>query len=276
VPEREDEMSGGCADLEAALHRLSERVDVPPQPNYAHLVQQQLDHEPATPSTRERRHRRGLLPSASPLTAGAIVLLAVLAVVFTVPAGRHAVADLFGFAGMDVRPLPSAAPSPRTTLDPSVDLGEPVTLAEARDRVSITVAVPAAAGLGEPDTVYLRRGPGLESVTLVYGPRDGFPAGVDSHVGLVLSEYAGTATPYFAKYVDEQLAPTQVTVAGRWPGLYFPGPQEVLVRDPTGTVHNEHPRLSAPTLVWVQGAVTYRLEANASKERALAVATSLP
>jgi hypothetical protein len=92
---------------------------------------------------------------------------------------------------------------------------------------------------------------------------------------MVLSEYAGTATPYFEKYVGQGRPPTTVTVAGRWPGLYFAGPQEVLVRDTTGMVHDEHPRLSAPTLVWVQGAVTYRLEANISEKRALAVATSL-
>jgi hypothetical protein len=274
VPERDDEMSGGRADLEAALHGLGGHVDVPPQPNYAHLVQQRLDDEPIAASTRDGRQRR--LPTSSPLAAGAIVLLVVLAVVFTVPTSRHAVADLFGFAGVEVHPLPSAGPSPRTSLDPSVDLGEPVTLAKARASLSFTIAVPTAAGLGEPDTVYLRRGPGLESVALVYGPRDGFPAGVDSHVGLVLSEYAGTATPYFDKYVDEQQPPMQVTVAGRWAGLYLAGPQEVLVRDATGVVHDEHPRLSAPTLVWVRGAVTYRLEANVSKGRALALATSLP
>jgi hypothetical protein len=273
VPEREDEMSGGRADLEAALHRLGGQVDVPPQPSYAHLVRQRLDPEPVAASTRDGRKLR--LPTSSPLAAGAVVLFVALAAVLAVPASRHAVADLFGFAGVDVHPLPSAGPSPRTSLDPSVDLGEPVTLAGARASVSFTVAVPTAAGLGEPDTVYLRRGPGMESVALVYGPRDGFPAGVDSHVGLVLSEYAGTATPYFDKYVDEQLPPTQVTVAGRWPGLYFAGPQEVLVRDATGVVHDEHPRLSAPTLVWVQGAVTYRLEANISEQGALAVAASL-
>jgi hypothetical protein len=264
-------MSGGRADLEAALRHLGEQVDVPPRPNYTDLVQQELDPLRA----RGRRPRWRLLPSANPLAASAVVLLVALAVVLSVPASRHAVAELFGIAGVDVHPLPSSGPSPRSTLDPSVDLGELVTLAEARRRVSFTVAVPDAAGLGEPDTVYLRRGPGLESVTLVYRPRDGFPATADSHVGLVLSEFAGTATPYFDKYVEGQLALTRVTVAGRWPGLYFPGPQEVLVRDPNGEVHDEHPRLSAPTLVWVQGAVTYRLEANISRERALSVAASL-
>jgi hypothetical protein len=67
-----------------------------------------------------------------------------------VPASRHAVADLFGIAGVEVHPLPSTGPSPRTTLDPSVDLGEPVTLAEARARVSFTIAVPTAAGRCTP------------------------------------------------------------------------------------------------------------------------------
>jgi hypothetical protein len=264
-------MRGGRADLEAALHRLSERVDVPPHPEYARLVQAQLD----LPRVRARHRTGRLVPSAHPLGALAVALLVALAAVFAVPASRHAVADLFGISGVEVHPLPSTGPSPRTTLDPSVDLGEPATLAEARRRVSFAVAVPTAAGLGEPDTVYLRRGPGLESVTLVYRPSDSFPASVDSRVGLVLSEYAGTATPYFDKYVQAQLPLTRVTVSGRWPGLYFAGPQEVLVRDPNGMVHDEHPRLSAPTLVWVQGAVTYRLEADISRVAAQAVAATL-
>ena len=67
---------------------------------------------------------------------------------------------------------------------------------------------------------------------------------------------------------------TQVTVAGRWPGLYFPTPHEVLVRSPDGVVHEDRPRLSAPTLVWVQAGVTYRLEAAVDLQQALAVASA--
>jgi hypothetical protein len=207
--------------------------------------------------------------------APAIAVLAVLAVILGVPATRQAVADIFGLSGVSVHPLPTSGPSPRTTIDASLDLGDPVTLSEAQDSVSFTVSVPSTAGLGTPDAVYVRGGPGLQAVNLVYRPAAGFPAGYDTHVGLLLSEYAGAAKPYFVKYVDTHVPLSRVLVAGRWPGLYFPGAQEVYVRDPSGTVHSEGPRLSGPSLVWERGAVTYRLEGNISQRRALAIAASL-
>jgi hypothetical protein len=271
VPEQpEDQTRRERPDLEAALRRLGEQVEVPPQPQYATLVRQQLDA-----NARPRRTWLSPLRSLRPV-AVALALLVVLAVILGVPATRQAVADLFGISGVSVRPLPTTGPSPRTTLDASLDLGDPVTLAKAQDRVSFTVSVPSTSGLATPDAVYVRSGPGLEAVNLVYRPRAGFPGGFDGHVGLLLSEYGGAAKPYFVKYVDEHVPLSRIIVAGRWPGLYFPGTQEVYVRDQSGLVHTEQPRLSAPSLVWERGAVTYRLEANISRARALAIAASLP
>jgi hypothetical protein len=172
-----------------------------------------------------------------------------------------------------VRSQPTAAPTPRTTLD-ALDLGEPVTLDQARQRVSFPVSVPSVPELGTPDSVYVRDERGLESVSLVYRPSAGFPATADSQVGVLVSEYSGTATPYFEKLIEEGAPLTRVIVAGRWPGLYFPTPHEVLVRSTDGVVHEDRPRLSAPTLVWVEGGVTYRLEAAVDLQQALALASA--
>jgi hypothetical protein len=111
-------------------------------------------------------------------------------------------------------------------------------------------------------------------VSFVYRPRAGFPAPVDTQVGLLVSQYSGTATPYFEKLIASGASMTRVTVAGRWPGLYFASPHEILVRGPDGVVHADRPRLAAPTLLWVQGDVTYRMEGNVDLERALAVAST--
>ena len=274
MPEQpEDQTSRSHQDLEAALRRLGEQVDAPPKPEYAPLIRQQLEE-----SGRPRRTPFGparRLRLVRPLAA-AVALLIVLAVILGVPATRQAVADLFGISGVRVRPLPTTGPSPRTTIDASLDLGDPVTLAEAQRRVSFTVSVPSTSGLGAPDAVYVRSGPGLEAVNLVYRPRPGFPAAFDTQVGLLISEYAGSAKPYFVKYIDQHIPLSKVIVAGRWSGLYFPGAQEVYVRDPSGSIHSEQPRLSAPSMVWEREAVTYRLEANVSRVRALAIAASLP
>ena len=54
----------------------------------------------------------------------------------------------------------------------------------------------------------------------------------------------------------------------------LPGAARDLVRSPDGVVHEDRPRLAAPTLVWVQADVTYRLEAAVDLQRALEVASS--
>ena len=268
--EANDQTSPAQPDLEAALRRLGEHVDVPPEPEYGTLLRQRLEESPRPRTALSVLGR----PRARIFVATAATLL-VLAVVLGVPTSREAVADLFGISGVQVHPMPTTGPSPRTTIDASLELGEPVSLREAQRRVSFPVLVPTARGLGTPDAVYVRAAAGLQAVNLVYRPRPGFPAGYDNHVGLLLSEYAGTATPYFDKYVEAGVPLSQVSVAGQWPGIYFPGAQEVYVRDPSDRVRTEPARLSGPSLVWERGGVTYRLEANIGRERALAIAAAL-
>jgi hypothetical protein len=262
-------------DLEAEFRQLARHLDVPPPPDYAARVRERLASGPATRRPIGRRRPSALTGPWRRLATAAIVLLLAVTVVLLVPTTREAVADLFGFAGVGVRSVPSTAPSPRTTLDADLDLGEPTTLDEARGLVSFTVATPNTPGLGRPDAVYVRHSRGLESVSLVYRPRATYPATADSDVGLLVSEYFGTATPYFDKLVSGPEPMTRVTVDGRWPGLYFSSPHYVLVRGPDGVVHEDRPRLTAATLVWVEGDVTYRLEAAVDLETALEVASSM-
>lgn len=262
------------AELEVQLRQLGRSLDLPEEPDHATRVRERLTS--GAPAIRPVARDRRTSPAGwmRPLATAAAVLVLAVAVVLSVPATREAVADLFGFDGVRVRSLPTAAPSPRTTIDANLDLGEPVTLEQARREVSFSVSVPSVPELGAPDSVYVRDERGLESVSLVYRPRAGFPAGADDQVGALVSEYAGSAMPYFEKLIEAGAPMTQVTVAGRWPGLYFAGPHEVLVRTSEGVVHEDRPRLSAPTLVWVQGGVTYRLEAAVDLQRALAVASA--
>ncbi|HET6918066.1 MAG TPA: hypothetical protein VFI46_01235 [Jiangellaceae bacterium] len=271
--ERNDRL-GPQAELEAQLRQLGRKLEVPAAPDYATRVRERLASDPPTTRPATWRRRIGPLGSFRPLVAASIVLLLAVAIVLSVPSTREAVAELFGFTGVRVRTLPTAAPSPRTTLDADLDLGEPVTLDQAREQVSFPVSVPSDPDLGAPDAVYVRNERGLESVSLVYRPRPGFPAGADAQVGLLVSEYSGTARPYFEKLINSGVSMTRVTVAARWPGLYFDAPHEILVRSPDGIVHADRPRLVAPTLLWVQGDVTYRMEGNVDLERALAVAST--
>jgi hypothetical protein len=262
-------------DLEAELRQLAQKLDVPAPPDYATRVQERLESGSGTTRPSLWRPPFGFTGPLGRLATATIVLVLAIAVVLSVPATRAAVADLFGFAGVNVRTAPSAAPSPRTTLDAALDLGEPVTLDEARQRVSFPVSIPAVPGLDAPDAVYIRDEPGLETVSLVYQPTTGFPATADTHVGLLVGQYAGTATPYFDKLIEAGEPVTQVMVDDRWPGIYFTDPHQILVRGPDGLVHEDRPRLAAPTLVWVREGVTYRLEGALDMTSALAVAASM-
>lgn len=275
MPEDLHRPPGAARDVETELRRLAGRVDVPARPDYAARVVDQLTARPLEGPIRRPWVGRLFPARLRPLGALVLVLLAVLAVTLSVPAGRRAVADIFGITGVRVQQLPSAAPTPRATFDAALDLGRARPLAQARARVSFAVALPRYHGLRTPDATYLRRERGLESVSMVYLPRAQFPAVLDGQVGVLLSEYAGTATPYFDKLVSEPGSVTRVSVAGRWPGLFFAEPEHVFVRDTQGGVHFERSRLSAPSLVWERGAVTYRLEANVDQATMLAVAASL-
>lgn len=262
----------GPVDLDEALRQLRRHVEVPPRPDYPALVRRRIDVPPP------RRERRRLVirgkawhPAAAAAVVGLIVVMATIAL----PAGRQALANVLEITGVRVKPLPAESVEPRTRLDARLDLGDPVTLAEAQGRVSFAIAIPREPGLTSPDRVYVHTGAGLESVTLVYRAQPGLPGVLGGRVGLLLSEYAGSAEPYFDKYVDRRHPPYPVKIAGSWPGLRFPGRQDVLVLGARGKVYDEHPRVSAPSLVWVRDGVTYRLEADIHQHRALAIAGSV-
>jgi hypothetical protein len=275
VSDERRDVIGQPRDLEAEFRRLSQQLDVPAPPDYAARVRERLESGSVMTRPPEWRRRFGLTRPLRRLAAVTVVVILAIAAVLSVPATRDAVADMFGFAGVNVRTAPSPAPSPRTTVDAALDLGEPATLDEATERVSFPVSLPSAPGLEVPDAIYVADEPGLQSVSLVYRPAAGLPSVADTQVGLLLSQYAGTAAPYFDKLIDAGEPVTQVTVGDGWPGLFFASPHQILVRGPDGLVHEDRPRLAAPTLVWVREGVTYRLEAALDLEQLLAVAASI-
>jgi hypothetical protein len=69
-----------------------------------------------------------------------------------------------------------------------------------------------------------------------------------------------------------------VTVAGRDPGAFIAGPQSILsldasrIRHGQPTLHDIAPRTSANTLIWNDGAVTYRIEGDFHRQEAVEIA----
>jgi hypothetical protein len=246
------------ADLEQALRDLGEHLDYPAAPYLAIAVRGRIG-APALSTPR----RRVLLSSAS---AAALLALSVLGL--WAPA-REAVADLFGLRGVLFRREPSPVrPGER------IQLGQPMSLDEARGRVDFPVRVPSR--LGAPDAVYVDDAGPAPVLSLVYRPREAaLPEVRSTGVGLVASRFRGSFdAAVMAKFLGPGSPVEAVAVDGHR-GFWLPEPAHVvLYLDPQGDVREDTARLTANVLLWEDEGVITRLESRLSKDEMLAIAAS--
>ena len=230
------------SELEARLSELA--VEWPEVPDVAPRVRARL----------EARPRRRLWPRVA-------IPVAVLALVAAVPPARSTVLDWLGFDGVKIERVPEA-PTPAPTTTP-LDLGERVPLAGA-------TLVPAE--LGAPDAVYRAD----DVITLLYRPRDGLPESENTGAGALLTLIPGRTNPDFMrKLAGPDTTIDRVTVKGE-PGFWLAGAAHGLIYEhPSGEIREAPSRLAGHTLVWRRGELTLRLEADITKERALAIARSV-
>ncbi|MEJ8659272.1 MULTISPECIES: hypothetical protein [Streptomyces] len=195
-----------------------------------------------------------------------VTLSGVLVVLVLTPPVRAAVADWFGFGGVQVRYDPSASPPPGAALPAC---REPVSAAEAGRRAGFVPRAPRA--LGEPDAVSVSAVPGGRStVSLCWYGRAGstvrldvFPARLD--LG-------------FSKQV--RIRPQWLELSGGRTALWFAEPH--VLRFPltggAGQRWTESRRTAGPTLLWMSadGRTTLRLEGEADMARGREIAESMP
>ncbi|MEU1848045.1 hypothetical protein ABZ499_01850 [Streptomyces sp. NPDC019990] len=269
-----------AARLREELRALGKSLDAPggagPE-SMAERVLAQLLAERAPvpvaepPGVRERLRsvRRWARARWRSLTAALCGLLTVL--VLTPPV-RAAVADWFGFGGVEVRYDPSAVPTPGAVVP---GCGRTVSLAQAEQRAGFAPVVPEE--LGTPDAVTVtsqRHGRFLISLCWSEQGRT-----------LRLDEYRARLDISFVKRVREQ--PAWVALQGDPEGgdvkdwaLWFPRPHllNFWLVDPDGDRYTRAERTAGPTLLWTasggDGVVTLRLEGVASKQRAVEIARS--
>jgi hypothetical protein len=277
-------MSHRELDLERALADLAAALEFPPTPDLAAAVTARLGAAPAaapappSPAARARRWLAGLAGWRRLAAAGLAVVLLAAAVLVASPGTREAVARRLGLRGIGVElggpPPPTVTTTPGGRLE--LGLGDRVTLEEARRRVAWPVLVPAAAGLGRPDAVYVNQAvPSGGRVDLVYRARPGLPPSPFTDVGLLVTEFQGQPTPEFLKKVTAMGVVEQVTVGGE-PGYWFSGePHFFTYRDAAGTLREEQTRLAGNTLIWQRGDLTLRLEGELPKEEAIRIAESM-
>lgn len=242
--------------LERELQALGRELAYPEAPDFSARIGERLRAEPAP--------RRPLLLPRRPLAVALAVLAAALVAALAVPPVRGALLDLLGIGGVTierVERLPAVAPSQ------DLALGRRVSLDEARRSVDFPVLVPEA--LGEPDAVYLSRAFPGGAVSLLYG--------TERQAQALVTAFRGTTEPGLIKKmaVDERTSIRPVTVRGRF-GWFISGePHFVAFVDANGEIREDQFRLARNVLLWVENAVTYRLETGAGRARALELARSL-
>lgn len=242
-------MSGLVQELTALA------VDAFPEtPDIAASVRARLDAERVQPGWGRRRRALAL----------ALAVLAVaIGAAFAVPQARSTILGWLGFGGVQVQFVDRLPP---VVADRTPAVGVPVSLDEARARVSFRVLVPREA-LGAPDAVYVGHFT-VDEVTLLYGrPRS---------VRLLLTELDGRLDiPVARKLIQGVTHATQLSIGGR-PAIWIEGaPHEFLFITPKGLVVSAPLRLDKNTLLWQQGGLVLRLEGDLSLAQALKIAHSL-
>jgi len=260
-------------ELDATLADLGERLAYPRPTRLADAVSARL---------REPRSGRWWDALRSPRFAFAPVFatLAVLAlvIVLAVPGVRATADDFLHAWGIDIFRVPAIA-TPAVNPSPRSGLGALTTLVDARVRAGFPVRVPSDARLATPDEVY-RDGadaPGArQRISLVYGPRAGIPLSHEPGVSVLVVEFRGTFDENLigGKGVGPDTRIESLSVNGGR-GLWVEGaPHLFFYRDPSGIIQTETLRLAGNTLIWEQDGVTFRIEAQVSREDALRIAAS--
>ena len=241
-------------ELELALRDLGGGVDWPVEPELEHGVLRRIREAPV---------RRRRVPRRAIVIALAVLAVAVGAV-FAVPQTRAAVLEFFHLRGVTIQRV-EELPTVSVQAGLGTFLGDPVTLAQARERADFDVVVPEA--LGVPDEVYFQSGPPAGGmVSFVYGTKDDPRA--------LFTEFAGRVDEIIFKKVAPETKIEAVTVDGQR-GYWLEGAHFFAYLDRQGDMQSEQVRLAGNVLLWERGTRTLRLEADISKAEALEIAASV-
>jgi hypothetical protein len=257
-------------ELERELRELGSLIDYPPTPNVARATRNVLDE--AT-NEQHRRFRRAFPTMRWAAVAAAFVL--VVAVPTLSPGRRATVSDWFVAeniqsaggpavdAGSPERQSEAGAPaagvskSGKSPAQAPRFSGERISLREARARMDGALLLPRMPELGKPEEIYTVGTSRKEGVMLLY--KFGAPPLGDTGINLVLTEVPGDLEPaYLTGKTTVGSTFDRVTVDGS-PGYW----------------RSAENRLPGNALLWEQGGVALRLEADVQKERAIRIAESV-
>ncbi len=264
--------------LDLALADLGPRIAWPTTPDLRARVVSRIAEPRRIPWWRAfASPRYGFAPAIITI---ALALLAVLA--FS-PEARATATDILRLRGVQIFRGPVPTPSPTRSpgsVSPTpfpLGIGVQVTLDEAKARAGFPVVVPIDPLLGAPDEVFLRStSGGSTAVTFVYVARPGIPTSAQAGVAAIVTEFAGATVDenFFGKVLDQTTTLEKVTVNGQ-PGFWIQGTPHSFFYSTNGAILQETLRLAGNTLLWTQGNLLLRLEAQVDKTTALRIAGSL-
>lgn len=254
-------------ELERELRELGGFIDYPPTPDVARAARRVLDEE------NDRPRRFGMAFPTLRWAAVAAAFVLIVAVPTLSPGLRATVGDWFvaedfqsagepAFdAGSPERQSEAGAPSAGVSKSGESLAarlsGERITLREARARMDGALLLPRKPKLGNPDEVYAGETSGKDGIVLVY--RDGLPPLGDTGISLALTETPGD--------IESAYLRGKTTVG--------PELERVSVDGASGYWGSAGHRLPGHVLLWQQGGVALRLEADVHKERAIRIAESV-
>lgn len=235
------------SELELALTRIGRELDYPEAPDLTGAVRGRL------------AERRRPFDWRRPLVIALAAVVVGVGAVMAVPQARSAILDWLGIGAVTIRYVDDLPPAELATGD--LGVGEQVSLAEARRRVSFPVRVPTLEGLEDPVVYYGEPLP-TGQVAFVYGSPE--------KPQLLITQVAALGS-YEKLLRSGSTNVERVSVEGA-PGAWIEGEHHVLFY-PGG----EEPfRLVGNTLVFQRAdGVTVRIEGDISKDEALEIARSM-
>ncbi len=252
------------ADLHDDLTALA--VAWPETPDLVEGVLARLEPEPVRPRRRGFAWRPALAYSLAALLAAFAITMAAS------PDARSSVLEWLGLKSVRVERREPVAPQPSPgRLGADLGLGTPVTLDEARERAPY-LALPADPALGEPDAVYL----GADSAALVYGSRPGLPRAATTGAALLVQAFPGRVGPFIEKTIGMGARLERLRVEGD-PAYFIAGAHGFAYESASGGGSFEPQRLAGNTLlVEREGGQLIRIEGTLGRDRAVAIAESIP
>ena len=217
------------------------------------------------------------------------IALALVAVLVFSPQARATATDILRLRGVELfrGPVPTPSPTPSRspgsvqtpTQLPSAGLGVLVTLEEAKVRAAYPLLIPVDPLLGAPDEVYLRAVKSSTAVSFVYTVRAGIPTSPQAGVAAIVTEFAGGTVDeqFFGKVIDPRTTTLEPLTVNGQPGFWIQGAPNLFfyrVGGSSGSIEQETLRLAGNTLIWTQGDLLLRLEAQVDKATALRIAAT--